>query len=126
MSAKYAICVKLDGEMKYLMRYSTVECNDSSLSLPIWIYDFAEMGENTMIAAADDWMAYFKSGGLNEIFAGLPIAVELNNFRAVFARVEVVTKYETQLCNPFYINEVRLPDGSTIPRIDGLNPAGFC
>lgn len=126
MSTKYAMCVKIDGQMKYLMRYSTTECNDSSLSLPMWIYDFSEIGENTMIATADDWMSYIRSGGLNEIFEGFPIQIELNNFRAVFAKVEVVTKYEVQLCNPFYINETKLPDGSSIPRIDGLNPAGFC
>lgn len=120
----YAMCAKVDGTLKYLNRYETKKYNTSSLEPAMNVYEFGELGDDTLIAVPDDWK-YFIANYMHEITKFMT-EIEFKNFRAAFVKVTRKVTYDTLICNPFHINEITLENGDSRFSIDGVQWDSFC
>lgn len=120
----YAICAKVDGTLKYLNRVKTSEYNSSSLESPMDVYLFGDLGDNTLMAEAEDWK-YFLSHYMPDITKFMT-EIEFKNFKAAFVKIKKIVTYDTVICNPFFINEVSSENGESKFSVDGVRWGSFC
>jgi hypothetical protein len=120
----YAICAKVDGELKYLNRFETDKYNNSALEPKMQVYEFGELCDHTLLADSEDWQ-YFVNHYLPEITKFMT-EIEFKNFRAAFVKVRRIVSYDTMICNPFYINEVPDENGNSKFSVDGVRWDSFC
>ena len=120
----YAICAKIDGQLKYLNRYQTTKYNSSSLETPMDVYQFGELGDYTLMSDPEDWQ-HFLMDHIGEITEFMT-EIEFTNFRAAFTKVKKVITYDTMICNPFFINEKINDNGDSFFSIDGVKWDSFC
>lgn len=125
MRDQYAICAKVDGIVKYLNRFPTKEYNNSSLESAINVYEFGDLGDNTLMAYAEDWKNFLSPKRFKEI-AEYMVGFNFTNFRMAFVKVAKIERYETAICNPFILNGVESPDGELEFTTYGLNLDCFC
>lgn len=124
MSSQYALCAKVDGKLAYLNRIVTVEYNTSRLQLPMTIYQFGELGEDTLIADKDNWKLFLDNKMFKEITSFMP-DIDFTSFRIAFCRVEEVKSYTTQICVPFHLNGILGEEGYSSFEAD-INWDNFC
>lgn len=123
----YALCTKIDGVILYLRRFSTTKYNSSSLETPMFVYEFAPPGDDTLQATREDWAYFLKDGSAFEEITKFMTMYDFTNFRLAFAKLEkeVVTTYKTSICNGFVLNAVDNPQGYTTYNAS-INWDSFC
>ena len=122
MSSKYALCSKIEGKIVYLRRYSTDKYNSSSLETLKWVFEFGEIGDDTLLATKDEWASWLTPVRFNEITEFMT-EYTFSNFRIAFVKVE--KKYETSICSPFYLNSTQDELGNTTFK-STINWDSFC